>query len=128
MATGNELVRHIDVVVQLERIAGELERAASVEEIKDISDRAEVLQTYARKKKWGLEIGQHAGRIVTDATLKLARLYKEEKASRGPDNRFLDRKQETPGKKAIAQAAGVDPATLTEAGWVGSLGYIAPPK
>lgn len=100
----------------IERLAADLEKAASVDEIKDILDRAAAIKLYARKKAGGLAAAQHAGRIVTSATLKLAELYRDEEPTPGQrTDRPLDTKQEVskPGKKAVAKAAGMDPAALS---------------
>jgi hypothetical protein len=62
----------------IERLAAALEKCASVDEIKDVRDRAMAVQLYARKKAGGLAAAQSAGRVVTQATMMLARLYAEE--------------------------------------------------
>jgi phage N-6-adenine-methyltransferase len=104
----------------IERLAAALEKAASVDEIKDVRDRAMSIQLYARKKAGGLAAAQAAGRIVTEATLRLAELYKGEGSARGDGaggkggGTSLDRKQDSlPGKVAIARAAHMDPAALS---------------
>ena len=45
---------------------------------KDVRDRAMAIELYARKKAGGLVAAQAAGRVVTEATLRLAQLYAEE--------------------------------------------------
>lgn len=98
----------------IERLAAALEKAASVDEIKDVRDRSMAIQLYTRKKAGGLAAAQSAGRVVTDATAMLARLYHEEPVVSGKrTDRPLDRDQEVPGRVAVAQAAGLDPATLS---------------
>src|ERR1700733_6157383 len=101
----------------IERLAAALEKAASVDEIKDVRDRAQAIALYARKKASGLEAAQSAGRIVTDATLMLAKLYAEETSAKGARGGHdgantkiaLDREQDRSGKVAIARAADMDP-------------------
>ncbi len=96
----------------IERLASALEKCASVDEIKDVRDRAMAIQLYARKKAGGLAAAQSAGRVVTEATLKLAELYADETSTQKIARR-LDRKQDMPGKVAIARAAEMDPAALS---------------
>ena len=48
----------------IERLAAALEKAASVDEIKDVRDRAMAIQLYCRKKVGGLAACQSAGRVV----------------------------------------------------------------
>lgn len=112
---------HNELLV-IERLAADLERAASVDEIKDIRDRAMAVQLYTRKRFGGLAASQAAGRVVTDATLRLAAMYREEQSAQGDGcggagggrRSTLDRDQDSrPGKAAIAQAAGMDPAALS---------------
>lgn len=93
----------------IERLAAELEQAVRVDEIKDVRDRAMAIQLYSRKKQGGLAAAQSAGRIVTDATLRLAKLYAEEKSVQGRRQRDepLSHGSEDPGKQAIAAAAGM---------------------
>ena len=68
---------HTELLV-IERLASALEKCASVDEIKDVRDRAMAIQLYARKKAGGLQAAQFAGRVVTDATIRLAELYASE--------------------------------------------------
>lgn len=105
----SDLTRDLLVI---ERLAAALEKAAGVDEIKDVRDRAMAIQLYTRKKAGGLAACQAAGRVVTDATLKLARLYHDEKGSKG-GNPTLVREQELP-KAAVARAADMDPAALSK--------------
>ena len=83
----------------IERLATALEKCASVDEIKDVRDRAMAIQLYARKKAGGLAAAQSAGRVVTDATLKLAELYAAEKQGAGRKSILDDRQElDRPGK------------------------------
>ena len=100
----------------IERLAAALEKCASVDEIKDVRDRAMCIQMYARKKAGGLAAAQAAGRIVTEATLMLARLYAEEKPKPpGPRAEMRDRDPVSSpvGKLAVAKAADMDHAALS---------------
>ena len=93
----------------IERLAAALEKCASVDEIKDVRDRAMCIQMYARKKAGGLAAAQAAGRIVTEATIMLARLYAEEKPAapgRGPDIEVEEPRYGNVGQKAFSRAAG----------------------
>jgi hypothetical protein len=95
----------------IERLAAALEKCASVDEIKDVRDRAMAVQLYARKKAGGLAAAQSAGRVVTQATMMLARLYAEEtEAKPGPKPRDGELLM---GKKAIAEAAGMAAPNLS---------------
>lgn len=112
--------------LEVERLANQLEKATTVDEIKDVRDRAMAIQLYTRKKEGGLRAAQAAGRIVTDAMMKLAALYAEESTSRGRGG--LDRKDglarkqdHLPGKAAVANAAGLDSSTLSRLGPIASL-------
>ena len=96
----------------IERLAAALEKAASVDEIKDVRDRAMAIQLYARKKAGGLAAAQSAGRVVTGATMRLAELYADERPAKG-GNPTLVSEQELPGKVAVARAADMDPAALS---------------
>ena len=112
LATSSVSERELLVI---ERLAAALEKAASVDEIKDVRDRAQAIQLYARKKAGGLEAAQSAGRIVTDATVMLARLYAEEtEAKPGPKKQLADHDPviDRPGKEAIAKAADMDSSAL----------------
>lgn len=99
----------------IETLAAQLEKAASVDEIKDVRDRAMAIQLYARKKAGGLQAAQAAGRVVTDATLRLAELYAQEKPKPpGPVPKIVDAEQRSlVGQKAVATAASMDPAALS---------------
>jgi ParB family chromosome partitioning protein len=107
---------HTELLV-IERLAAALEKAASVDEIKDVRDRAMAIQLYTRKKAGGLAACQSAGRVVTEATLMLARLYHEEKALKGgrpaAETRVRDHEFAAPGKVAVAKAADLDHSTLS---------------
>lgn len=99
----------------IERLAAALETCSRVDEIKDVRDRAMAIQLYTRKKAGGLAAAQSAGRVVTEATLKLAELYEAEESAptrlpdRGP---VIETAAERPGKEAIAEAADLDSAQL----------------
>lgn len=101
----------------IEKLAAALEKASTVNEIKDVRDRAMAIQLYTRKKKGGLVAAQAAGRVVTQATLMLAKLYAEEQGAKGGDRKSnqLDRPQVDlrEGKVAIARAAEMDPSALS---------------
>lgn len=110
--TPEDLSRDLLVI---ERLAAALEKAASVDEIKDVRDRSMAIQLYTRKKAGGLAAAQSAGRVVTDATARLAALYHSEKeAPRGmkPAVQLHDLDHAI-GKVALANAAGIDQATLS---------------
>jgi phage N-6-adenine-methyltransferase len=114
----------------IERLAAALEKAASVDEIKDVRDRAMAIQLYTRKKAGGLAAAQSAGRVVTDATIALAKLYEEEPSieghrtdledlkgpgSSGSDTGYRGRgTPATPGKHALAEAIGIHSSTLNK--------------
>ena len=106
----------------IERLADALVKAASVDEIKDVRDRAIAIQGYARKKASGLIAAQAAGRVVTDATKMLAKLYAEEETARGANlpnvtaGRDRDHDRVPIGKEAVAGAAGMNHATLSRLG------------
>ena len=112
------LVRVDSSKLAIERLAEALEHAASVDEISDIRDRAMAIALYVRKKEGGIIAERAATKIVEDATTMLGRLYAEERsASRRDGIKKLDREQVSlPGKKAIAEAAGMDPAALSRIG------------
>jgi hypothetical protein len=101
----------------IERLAAALEKCASVDEIKDVRDRAMAIQLYTRKKAGGLAAAQAAGRVVTDATLRLAELYRSEDDARADNGRagkkILGPGQEyKSGKAALAKAAGIGSSDL----------------
>ena len=102
------------VKLTIERLVEELEQAARVDEIKDIRDRAMAIELYCRKKAGGLAAAQAAGKIVAEATLKLAKLYAEEKSAKTGPKKLPDRGPVTdrPGKLAVAEAADLDDAQL----------------
>jgi hypothetical protein len=112
-------------MLEIERLATDLEKCASVDGIKDVRDRAmSSLDYWSRKKAGGQTAAQAAGRIVTEATLMLAKLYAEETSAKGRNqHEGLDCDQDPPGKKAIAEAAQMDPAALSRLGSV-----VAAPK
>jgi phage N-6-adenine-methyltransferase len=99
----------------IERLAAALEKAAGVDEIKDVRDRAMAVQLYARKKAGGLAAAQAAGRVVTQATMRLAELYAGEKSARGRNqHEDLIGKEDPPvGKNAVAKAAGMSAPNLS---------------
>ena len=107
LATSSVSERELLVI---ERLAAALEKAASVDEIKDVRDRAQAIQLYARKKAGGLEAAQSAGRIVTDATTMLARLYAQEPSQSMKDGSKKARGDSpalSVGKAVIEEAAGM---------------------
>ena len=109
----------------IEQLAVALEKAASIDEIKDVLDKAGAIQFYMRKKAGGIAAAQSAGRIVTEATEGLAsratsrprqtELYAGEESAQtnGRPARSLDGEQDLPGKVAVARAANMDPAALS---------------
>jgi ParB family chromosome partitioning protein len=103
-------------LLTIERLAAQLEKAASLDEIAEVRDRAQAIALYARKKAGGLAAAQAAGRVVTEATLKLAGLYAVEASARGEVGRGRigpDCGPDlSPGKEAVAKAAHVDGSQL----------------
>lgn len=62
----------------------------------------------------GLAAAQSAGRVVTDATARIASLYHEEKpAPRGAKPAELHDRDHAIGRVALANSAGIDQATLS---------------
>jgi phage N-6-adenine-methyltransferase len=99
----------------IERLAAALEKAARVDEIKDVRDRAMAVQLYARKKAGGLAAAQAAGRVVTQATMRLAELYKSETSAQanGRPGSLIGQEDLPVGKVAIARAAGMTAPSLS---------------
>lgn len=105
-----ELTTYAPGELTIEKLAAALEQAVRVDEIKEVRDRAMAIQLYSRKKAGGLAAAMAAGRIVTEATLKLAKLYAEEKSAQaGRPPKIVTDGSELPsgGKKAVAEAAGI---------------------